>query len=161
VSAQDEETARAFKSALTAKNPAPIDVYTEHPRAYSQPGLEQRDTLKTTANQALRTDMYGTIMQRLVENSAVMAAGATVLTTATGEDLAVPKETAWVSSALTAEGASITESDPTLAFATLKAYKYASFFEISQELANDSPANLLDFLADLARSRWRWLMGRT
>jgi HK97 family phage major capsid protein len=29
----------------------------------------------------------------------------------------------------------------------LKAFKYANYFEISQELANDTPANLLDFLA--------------
>jgi HK97 family phage major capsid protein len=30
---------------------------------------------------------------------------------------------------------------------TLKAFKYANYFEISQELANDTPTNLLDFLA--------------
>ena len=50
-------------------------------------------------------------------------------------------------SAIIAEGASITESDPTLAIATLGAFKYANFFQISHELANDTPTNLLDFLA--------------
>jgi HK97 family phage major capsid protein len=92
-------------------------------------------------------DVYSRIVQHLVETSSIMAAGATVLTTATGEDLIVPKSTGFVTSAIIGEGASITESDPTLSTVTLKAFKYANFFEISQELANDTPTNLLDFLA--------------
>src|SRR4030095_3320076 len=36
---------------------------------------------------------------------------------------------------------------PALSTVTLKAFKYANYFEVSQELANDSPTNLLDFLA--------------
>jgi predicted phage gp36 major capsid-like protein len=109
--------------------------------------VHTRDTLKTTATQALGTDVYGTIVQHLVETSAIMRAGATVITTDTGEDLVVPKSTGFVSTAIIGEGASITESDPTLATVTLKAFKYANYFEVSQELANDSPTNLLDFLA--------------
>ena len=76
-----------------------------------------------------------------------MAAGATVMTTPTGENLVVPRSTGFVSSAIIAEGTTITESDPTLSTVTLGAYKYANYFEVSQELANDSPTNLLDFLA--------------
>ena len=91
--------------------------------------------------------MYGTIVQHLVETSSLMAAGATVVTTSTGEDLVVPRSTGFVTTALIGEGASITESDPTLATVTLGAFKYANYFEISQELANDTPTNLLDFLA--------------
>jgi HK97 family phage major capsid protein len=91
--------------------------------------------------------VYGRIVQHLVETSAIMRAGATVVTTDTGEDLVVPRSTGFVTSAITAEGAQITESDPTLSTVTLKAFKYANYFEVSQELANDSPTNLLDFLA--------------
>jgi HK97 family phage major capsid protein len=65
----------------------------------------------------------------------------------TGESLVVPKSTGFVTTNLIAEGASITESGPTLATANLGAFKYASFFQISQELANDTPTNLLAFLA--------------
>jgi hypothetical protein len=92
-------------------------------------------------------DVYGRIVQHLVETSSIMRAGATVLTTETGEDLVVPRSTGFVTSAITAEGAQITESDPALLTVTLKVFKYANYFEISQELANDSPTNLLDFLA--------------
>jgi hypothetical protein len=49
--------------------------------------VHTRDTLKSTATQALGTDVYGSIVQHLVETSAMTRAGATVVTTDTGEDL--------------------------------------------------------------------------
>jgi HK97 family phage major capsid protein len=69
------------------------------------------------------------------------------VSTETGENLVVPRSTGFVTSAITAEGAQITESDPALSTVTPGAYKYANYFEVSSELANDSPVNLLDFLA--------------
>jgi HK97 family phage major capsid protein len=158
LSRQAADTARAFRSAIYAKNPAPIEVYSDlpdewpddMPEVQGRTGRVQvhtRDTLKTTATQALSTNVYSTIVQHLVETSSLMAAGATVVTTATGEDLIIPKSTGFVSSAIIGEGASITESDPTLSTVTLKSFKYANYFEISQELANDTPTNLLQFLA--------------
>jgi HK97 family phage major capsid protein len=157
---QAAETASAFRSAIFAKNPAPIEVYAEQlpdewPDDVPEPiqgragrvRLHTRDTLKSTATQALGVDVYGRIVMHMVETSSLMRAGATVLTTETGEDLVVPKSTGFVTSAITAEGAQITESDPALTTVTLKAFKYANYFEVSTELANDSPTNLLDFLA--------------
>ena len=157
---QAAETASAFRSAIFAKNPAPIEVYAEQmpdewPADVPEPvmgragrvRIHTRDTLKSTATQALGTDVYGSIVQHLVETSSIMRAGATVLTTETGEDLVVPRSTGFVTSAIIGEGASITESDPALSTVTLKAFKYSNYFEVSQELANDSPTNLLDFLA--------------
>jgi HK97 family phage major capsid protein len=153
------DTARAFRSAIFAKNPAPIEVYSELPDEWpddlpepvqgrvGRVQVHTRDTLKSTATQAMGTDVYSRIVQHMVETSSLMAAGATVITTATGEDLVVPKSTGFVTSAIIGEGASITESDPTLAITTLKAFKYSNFFQISYELANDTPTNLLDFLA--------------
>jgi HK97 family phage major capsid protein len=157
---QAAETASAFRSAIFAKNPAPIEVYAdqladEWPSEVPEPiqgragrvRVHTRDTLKSTATQALGVDVYGRIVMHLVETSSLMRAGATVVTTDTGEDLVVPRSTGFVTSAITAEGAQITESDPTLSTVTLKAFKYANYFEVSQELANDTPTNLLDFLA--------------
>jgi len=153
------ETARAFRSAIFAKNPQPIEVYAtdladEWPADVPEPlgrtgrvRVHTRDTLKTTATQAMGVDVYSRIVQHMVETSSLMAAGATVITTATGEDLVIPKSTGFVTTNIIGEGASITESDPTLSTVTLKSFKYANYFEISQELANDTPTNLLDFLA--------------
>ena len=137
------------KSAVLEKNPAAFVLEPDEQRDFSisQPGLEFRDTLKSTATQALPVSVYSSFMLHLVESTPVMRAGALVINTATGEDLAVPKSTAFQSSALTSEGGQITESDPTLAVVTLKAYKYAAFWQLSRELVEDSPANLLDALA--------------
>ena len=158
LSRASQDLARQFRSAIFAKNPQPIDVYTDLddewpsdlPEVQGRVGkvrVHTRDTLTTTATQALSTDVYGSIVQHLVETSSIMAAGATVVTTSTGESLVVPRSTGFVTTNLIGEGASITESDPTLGTVTLGAFKYANFFEISQELANDTPTNLLDFLA--------------
>lgn len=155
----DQDLARQFRSAIYSKNPAPIEVYSDLPDEWPAdlPDVVQgrtgrvqvhtRDTLKSTATQALGTSVYSSIVQHMVETSSLMAAGATVVTTATGEDLIIPKSTGFTSSAIIGEGASITESDPTLTTVTLKNFKYATYFEISQDLANDTPTNLLDFLA--------------
>jgi HK97 family phage major capsid protein len=156
----DAELARQFRSAIFAKSPQPIEVYADEladewpddvpEPVYGRAGrvrIHTRDTLKSTATQAMGTDVYSRIVMHMVETSSLMAAGATVVTTSTGEDLVIPKSTGFVSSTIIGEGQSITESDPTLATVTLKSFKYSNYFEISQELANDTPTNLLDFLA--------------
>jgi hypothetical protein len=97
------ETARAFRAAIFAKSPQPIEIYAdeladEWPDDVPEPvmgragrvRLHQRDTLKTTATQAMGVDVYGRIVQHMVETSSLMRAGATVVTTDTGEDLVVP-----------------------------------------------------------------------
>jgi HK97 family phage major capsid protein len=160
LSREAAEVARQFRSAIFAKNPAPIEIFSEQladewPDDVPEPiqgrsgrvRVHTRDLLTTTATQALGTDVYGTIVQHLVETSALMRAGATVVTTDTGESLVVPRSTGFVTSAITAEAGQITESDPTLSTVTLGAYKYANYFEVSQELANDTPVNLMSFLA--------------
>jgi HK97 family phage major capsid protein len=150
LSGQDKDLDQAFRSAIRAKNPAPIEVFSENPRSNYQPGVEQRTLLTSTATQAIPSDVYSQIITHLVENSAVMAAGATVVNTPTGETLQIPKDTAFVSSALTTEGSAISASDPTLAVVNLKAYKYASFFQVSSELASDTGTDLLGYLAKSA-----------
>lgn len=145
LSEQDADLDHAFRSAILAKNPAPIEIPVSS-RTYYQPGIEQRDLVKTTATQALPVSVYDQVVAHMVESSAVMRAGATVINTTTGEDLQVPKSTAFSSAALTSEGASIAESDPVLDVVTLRAYKYACFFQVSHELAADSQSDLVGFL---------------
>lgn len=142
---QDAELEKAFRSAILAKNPAPIELAPDC-RGFHQPGLERRDLTKGTATQALPVSVYNRVVDHLVEQTAVLRAGATLISTSTGEDLQVPKSTAFSTAALTAEAAAITESDPTLAVVTLKAYKFAAFFQVSRELADDGNPDLLGFL---------------
>jgi DNA-binding NarL/FixJ family response regulator len=127
LSQRNKATEQWLRSAILEKNPAGFDLMPEQERAFSmsRPGLEYRDLISSTATQAIPRSVYDQFMLHLVELTPVMRAGALVITTATGEDLQVPKSTAYQTSALTGEGVSITESDPTLAVTTLKAYKYA------------------------------------
>ena len=79
----------------------------------SHPGIEyrslweQRDTLKSTPTQAMPVSVWDNFMLHLVETTPVMRAGATVITTATGEDLQIPKSTSYQTANLTVEGAQI------------------------------------------------------
>ena len=162
LSKDDLEIARALRSAIEVMSYGgrfqPIEIAPELPEKwpedklpYQPQGMRSeivtRDTLKTTATQALPTTVYKSFVEHLLEQTSVLRAGGTLVNTDSGEDLVVPKTTAVVSNAaLTAEGVGITEGDPTLATVILKAYKYANFFQISTELATDTPTNLLDVL---------------
>jgi HK97 family phage major capsid protein len=147
LSALNRELDQQFRSAILERNPAPIEIRPEGVRSWTQPGVERRDLLKTSATQALPTSVYGRILEHMVEQTAVLAAGATVVNTDSGETLQIPKSTSFVSSAITNEAAPITESDPTLAKVDLGAYKYGNFFQVSYELANDTTTDLMGFLA--------------
>lgn len=146
LSAANYDLDQQFRSAIFDKDRKPIfvPIKTAEP---TQPGLERRDVLKSTATQALPTDVFGRIIDHLVEESAVIAAGATVLQTATGNDLVVPKDTAFSTATYKAEGATLGESDPTLATVTLKAHKFGVFFQVSHEFLNDGHPDLLNYLA--------------
>jgi hypothetical protein len=70
----DAELARQFRSAIFAKNPAPVEVHTDLtdewpddlPEVQGRVGrvkVHTRDTLKSTATQGLGTDVYSRIVQ--------------------------------------------------------------------------------------------------
>jgi HK97 family phage major capsid protein len=141
-----------LKSAITEKNPQPFMIEPEEQRDFSmsQPGLEYRDTLTSTSGVAMPRSVWPSLMMHLVEQTPLLRAGATVIVTATGEDLLYPKSTAFQSSALTGEGVSITESDPTLANVTLKSFGYKSFWQLSRELVDDAPFNIIEALSRAA-----------
>lgn len=111
---------------------------------------ERRDNLKsspTGGGNTVPTSFYAQLWAHLIETATLLQAGATVLNTASGENLELPTTTAHSSAALTAEGAAITESDPAFAKRTLGAYKYASLHQVSSELIEDAGVDLLGYLA--------------
>lgn len=74
-----------FRSAISEKNPAAFTLEPEEKRDFSisQPGLEyrsweQRDTLKSTATQALPVSVWPNFVLHLVEMTPVLRAGATL-----------------------------------------------------------------------------------
>ena len=111
---------------------------------------EARDLLAGTATDGLELipkTLYGKIHEHLINNSTVLFAGSTVLRTAGGEDVTIPKTTAYSSAAIVAEAAAISESDPQFTTVVLNAYKYGFLTQVSSELVQDSAFNVQEFLA--------------
>lgn len=146
-SAADRDTMEAFRSGVLERNPRPIEVFNPAPRSYYQPGLERRDLVKTNPANMQRVSLYNQILEHLVESSAVLSAGATVITTDTGEDLRVPRSSALSTALLTAEAAIIAESDPTISSYTLGAFKYGVIVQVSREMVTDNGIDLEGYLA--------------
>lgn len=125
-----------------------VDV--AHERGVLGAGGLRNDLTKgttTAGGHTVPTSFYGTLMAHLIEVSGVMAAGPTVFTTASGESLEIPVTTGHSTSAIIAEAAQITESDPAFAKRTLGAYKYAHTIQVSSELLSDTGVDLLGYLA--------------
>jgi HK97 family phage major capsid protein len=93
------------------------------------------------------TTFYDRLMAHLIEVSAILQAGATVLRTNSGETIQVPKTTSHSTAALTTEAASLSASDPAFATATLGAYKYGVIIQVSRELVDDTGVDLEGYLA--------------
>jgi HK97 family phage major capsid protein len=111
---------------------------------------EKRDLTKGTNSAggfSVPTSFYGQLQEHMIANSAIRRTNATVLTTAAGEDIQIPKTTTHPSAILVAEGVAITESDTVFAQTTLGAFKYAFITQISVELEKDTGVDLVGYLA--------------
>ena len=95
---------------------------------------------------AVPVGFAGMLYAYLIE-TATVAQVCTLLNTAGGEPFDVPVTTSHSSGALTSESAAITESDPAFARRQLSAYKYATAFEVPNELLQDTGVDLEGYLA--------------
>ncbi len=112
--------------------------------------IDTRDLSKLTAGaggNTVPTDFYGRLLAHLIETSAVLQSGATILNTSGGEVIQVPKTTAHSSASIVTETAAIGESDPTFGQVSLGAYKYGTMIQVSRELLTDSGVDLEGYLA--------------
>lgn len=110
---------------------------------------EMRDLTKiaTDGLETVPTSFYARLVEHMIEVSAIRQTNVTVLTTASGEDLQVPKTTSHSTAAIVAEGAPITESDPQFGQVTLQAFKYGFLVQASRELVDDTGVDLIGYLA--------------
>lgn len=109
-----------------------------------------RDLSKLTAGaggNTVPTSFYDRLMAHLIETSAMLQTGVTVLNTGSGESIQVPKTTAHSTATIIAEAAAITESDPVFGQLTLGAFKYAVMIQVSRELVEDTGVDLEGYLA--------------
>jgi HK97 family phage major capsid protein len=111
---------------------------------------EFRDLSKLSAGagaNTVKTSFYDRLVGHLIEVSGILNAGPTVLQTAGGEQIQVPKTTSHSTASLIAEAGTITESDPAFGQVPLDAYKYAFLLQISNELVNDTSVDLEGYVA--------------
>ncbi len=111
---------------------------------------EMRDmTVGTTTagGHAVPTAFRAQLYEHLVESSAIRQTNVTVLTTAGGENLQVPKTTAAGTAAIVGEGTALAEADPAIGQVTLGAWKYGQLLQVSTELIMDEAVDLIGFLA--------------
>jgi len=110
--------------------------------------FEKRDVLKTNTGAPVPTSFYEQIIlkARLV---GPMLTTSTVLTTAGGENLQIPRLSTYSAATIAAEAGAIGESDPAFsAFITLGAHKFSYLTQVSREMIEDSGVDILGFLAD-------------
>ena len=104
-------------------------------------------TATTSGGNLVPTDFYDQLIAHLIEVSGILQCGPTVLNTAGGENLQIPKTTAHSTAALAAQNANIPTSDPAFGLITLSAYKYGVLLQVARELLDDSGVDLVGYLA--------------
>lgn len=115
--------------------------------------VDMRALVKGTASaggNTVPTSFYGQLVEHMTEQSAVLRSGATIMNTASGEALQVPKTTAHAAASIVAEAAQLSTSEPTFGQVTLTSYKYGFTFDLSPELMADTGVALESYLARMS-----------
>ena len=109
--------------------------------------FEFRDVVKSATGAPVPTSFYGQVIEK-ARYTGPMLETSTILNTASGENLQIPRTNAYSTAGLEAEAATIDESDPTFsAFVTLGAYKYAFLTQVSLEMLEDAGVDILGYLS--------------
>jgi HK97 family phage major capsid protein len=112
--------------------------------------IQNRSLVKGTASaggNTVPTSFYSQMWAHLIQTANLINAGATVLTTDSGENLQIPTTTAHSTAALVAEAGAIGASDPAFAQRTLGSYKYGVLIQVARELLDDTAVDLEGYIA--------------
>lgn len=110
----------------------------------------------TAGGHTVPTDLVRVIYDFMENVSGVRQTGATIITTAAGNNLDLPVVSAHGTAAIVGEGTALAAADPAFAKVTLGAYKYGQLIQASNELLQDTGVDLVSFLGtDLGRALGR------
>lgn len=85
---------------------------------------------------------------------------ATVVNTASGENLQIPSQAGFSTATIVGQGSSIGTSEPTFnAFTTLGAYKFSALAQLSRELILDAGVDIVGFLAEQFGNAFGYAIG--
>lgn len=161
---EDENTAKAAEESLRSlaahKPAAGADDGREELRNFLTGGQKTYDAkpleseiralskgTTTAGGHTVPTSMYSQIWEHLRENATLLAGGATLINTSSGENIDVPITTSFGAAAAVSEAGTLAASDPAFGKRTLGAYKFGQLVQISSELVQDSAFDLEGFLA--------------
>lgn len=114
--------------------------------------VEKRDAVDLTAGTAtdgaelVPQTMHSSIWDLVTHESMLLQAGVTVINTAGGEKITVPRVTSNSAAALVAEAGTIGADAPQFGTVELDAYKYGFLIQVTSELLADSSFNVVDFV---------------
>lgn len=96
------------------------------------------------------TTFIAQLLEHMIETATLLRAGATTITTSSGENMEMPITTSHGTAALVAEGGVIPSSDPVFGKRTLGSFKYAELILCPNELLTDTAVDLEGYLARMA-----------
>ena len=126
----------AFKRGLPTRFSIPVGQSLAA-RVIKNGQVEKRDLLVSNTG-TVPTSVFNELLTRMVQRSSVLSSNVRMITTTTGENILMPRLTAFGTAGIVAEGSAIPESDPTFASVTMGAHKFAQMIQISDELIQDS-----------------------
>jgi HK97 family phage major capsid protein len=109
--------------------------------------FEARDLNTTDDGAVVPQGFYAVLQEQLIYAGPMLEPGiATIITTGEGNDIKVPRQTAFSQATATAEAAQFGESEPTFNSFTLRAHKFGTLLQVSRELLEDTGIDLVGFL---------------
>jgi len=109
--------------------------------------FEARDLNTSDDSAVVPEGFYAVLQEQLVYAGPMLEPGlATILTTGEGNDIKVPRQTAYSQATATAEATQFGESEPTFESFTLRSHKFGTLLQVSSELLSDSGIDLVGFL---------------
>ena len=111
---------------------------------------ESRDLTTTTGAAAIPQGFRNQLWEYAVENSGILSAGVDLLETPSGEEIKLPRVTAYSTVTATNEATALTESDPTLSSVSSTVSKGGYIVQVPTELLQDSAFNIQSYLAKWA-----------
>jgi HK97 family phage major capsid protein len=94
------------------------------------------------------TSFYNQLVEHMIEVSGILQAGPTILNTASGEVLQIPKTlTHTTNPAIVLEAGALLEADPTFGQTSLGAFKYGRLIQVTRELLTDTGVDLEGYLS--------------
>lgn len=151
----DFEAVRAQYGAATG-SAAHAKTDAENLRAFCRGDLgktyevELRDITTTAGAGLIPQGFHSELWQYAVEESGILSAGVDVWTTTSGEQIKVPRVTAYSTVADITEGSAIGESDPTFSSVDSVVSKRGYLIEVPTEFIQDNAFNISTYLAQWA-----------